>query len=301
MTINYKELSNAFCYSFKEAFKWRIWKWLLTGSLGALSGTLQFGEKFFSLNKEKSILYAFIGLVSLFLLRFILIFFKESFKYFHETYKNSVYGEAIIILKDSFANAHAYRKRDGYDDTEFMRIMITFCNNLRDIYNKITDADCSVSLKVPRYDTSVSEHTILTNLTRDVKHGNRDTKTYTETKHNLLGNTAFTYCFNKVMTNAKEKHYINNKINETDNYLSTSKVCYDNGILPYNSELVIPIVPIVPNSDGNLDCHGFLCVDCDVKGAFHSKYDIALLEGVADGIYDLISLRNNFNSFKNIE
>ena len=298
MIINYRELFRALGISFTKAFKWNVWKWLLTSSIGAFSGTLKFGERFFDLDLERSVKYAVIVLIGLFFLRFTLIFIKESFKYFHETYRNSVFGEAIIILKDSFANTHAYRKNPGHDDTEFMRIMMTFCNNLRDIYNKITDGECSVSIKVPKYDPNVTEHTVLMNLTRDVKHNGRDTQQYSDTKHTLIGNTAFTYCFNKVMTNTKEKHYVNNNINETDNYESTSKDCHENGILPYNSELVIPIVPIKSDKLENNDCHGFLCIDCVKKGAFKSKYEIALLEGVADGIYDLISERNNFNTKK---
>lgn len=29
MTINYKELLKALWFSFKEAFKWKIWKWFI--------------------------------------------------------------------------------------------------------------------------------------------------------------------------------------------------------------------------------------------------------------------------------
>ena len=37
---------------------------------------------------------------------------------------------------------------------------------------------------------------------------------------------------------------------------------------------------------------GFLCVDCDKKNAFDERgYDVPMVEGVVDGIYDIILRR----------
>ncbi len=299
MVINYKEAFKILFKSFIDATKWKIWKWFLTGSIGALIGTLTVGEKIFHLDADRSIKLGVGFLGVLFVLRFFLIFFKEVLKYFHEVYRNAVYGDAIILLKDGFAHTHAYRKQARHNDKEFMKIMMNFCNFLREIYNKTTDSECSVSIKVPKHDPSVTEQTVLINLTRDTSHHMRNTEKYIGTKHTLIGNTAFTYCLNQVMNNAADKHYVNNSINETKNYESTSKCCYDKGILPYSSELVIPITSIIRDSGKNADCLGFLCVDSNKREAFKSKYDIALLEGVADGIYDLISGRNNLDTPQN--
>jgi hypothetical protein len=293
MSFNYDKIFEILVSSIMQSFRWTIWKWLVTGSIGALIGTLTFGEKIFKLSAYNSILYGLIGLLILYIIRFILIFIKESLKYYHEVYRNSKYGDAIVILKDSFALTHYYRKTPGHNDKEFMKAMMSFCNNLREIFKNILNDECSVSIKVPLKDLSVKEHSILSNLTRDISHNSRDTEKYKLVKHTLIGNTAFTYVFNKVISNSKEKYYINNKVNNTENYINTSKECYENGVLPYNSELVIPIVPIFNESPQHYDCLGFICVDTAKKGAFASKYDIAIMEGVADGIYDLISIRNN--------
>lgn len=293
MTFNYKEIWIILAKSFEAAFKWKLWKWLLTGSLGTLIGALTFGEKVLHLEPKRSILFSAITVFFLFSIRFFLIFFKESLKYFHQIYVNSVYGEAIIILKDNFATTHYYRKSPGHNDEEFMKSMMLFCNGLKEIYDKILKSDTSVSIKVPIRDISVREHTTLMNLTRDTKHISRDTQQYKEIKHTIIGNTPFSYCFSKVVNNSKDKAYINNKVNETENYNNTSRECYQNGKLPYNSELVYPIVSIINESKTNSICHGFICIDTIKSNAFKSKYDIAILEGVADGIYDLISERNN--------
>ncbi|MCX6222599.1 MAG: hypothetical protein NTZ69_16645 [Bacteroidia bacterium] len=299
MTINYKIIFQILLRSFKEAFNWNLWKWLSTIGIGLILSAIPIGKELFEWDTKREIKFVIATILILYLFRFLAIFLKESLKYFHETYRNSVFGEAIIVLKDSFANTHFYRKTPGHDDTEFMKIMITFCNNLEFIYNKITQSECSVSIKVPRYDPTVHENTVLMNLTRDITHNSRDTQTYCNTKHTLIGNTAFTFSFNQVMNNTKEKHYIHNAINDDPKYLNTSKDCYKDGILPYNSELVVPIVPVVNNKVRNYDCLGFLCVDCSKKNAFMTKYEVALLEGVADGIYDLISERNIFNNKSN--
>jgi len=295
MTFNYKEIYNILGKSLTDAFRWKIWKWFLTGSIGATISTLTIGEKIFHLNTNKSIIYGIVAIIILFILRFLLIFMKESLKYFHEVYTNSIYGDTIIILKESFATAHYYRKTPGHDDKEFMNSMIVFCNSLKEIYDKITKSDCSVSIKVPLKDDSINEHSILMNLTRDVKHNNRDTEKYSKIKHTIIGNTPFSYCINKVIKNARNKAYINNNINETTNYDNTSKECYDNEVLPYHSELVYPIIPAINVDNKNYYCHGFICIDSNKKDAFKTPYDIAIIEGVADGIYDIISERNKLN------
>lgn len=297
MTFNYKEIFKIFFSSFKQSFQWTLWKWLVTGGIGSLLGILKVGKDFGQTdNIITSAMYGVIALFSLFCLRFTLLFIKNSFKYLHEVYKNSVYGEAIILLKDSFAHLHHYRKTPGHQDVEFMGAMKSFCDNLKIIYDKITGSNCCVSIKVPIKDIKVTEHTIFVNLLRNEEFKKRDTKEYEEQKHTLIGNTPFSNSFNKVLKGQKDKYYINNDINNTPNYDNTSKECYENGLLPYESELVYPIVPIRYREGLNVDCMGFICIDSSKKNAFMGKYDVAIIEGVADGIYDLILERNNFKN-----
>lgn len=55
--------------------------------------------------------------------------------------------------------------------------------------------------------------------------------------------------------------------------------------LPYKSEIVVPIIPSYAKQ---YDIIGFLCVDCEHSNKFDPIYDPALIEGVADGIYDIL-------------
>lgn len=290
MTFNYYEIVKIIQKSFIAAFKWSIWKWFF-GSISTFAGTFLIGKNLFEFTLKDSIIYGIVIIAIIFFLRFFLIFCKESLKYFHEKYKNSYYGDAIILLNECFAAMHNYRKTPGHNDEEFVKAMVLLCNNLKIIFSKLVGAKCSVSIKVPIADDSIKPQTLLCNLVRDVDHRNRDTQQYIQTQHSLLGNTAFSYCLNKVSIKSKIKYYKNNNVNTTENYDNTSKELFEKGILPYNSELVFPITPIL---DDEHICLGFICVDSEKVNAFDSKYEIAILEGVADGIFDIINVRNQF-------
>lgn len=149
MEFNKIEIIKIILSSFNEARKWSLFKWLITGSIGAFSGSLKFGATFFKLDLNLSIIYALITLMTLYIARLLPILIIKSLKYYHEVYKNSTYGDAIILLKDCFAEVHYYRKTNGFQEDEFMKSMMIFCNNLKVIFDKVTKSDCSVSIKVP--------------------------------------------------------------------------------------------------------------------------------------------------------
>ncbi|OUL60050.1 hypothetical protein [Flavobacterium sp. AJR] len=291
MTFNYSEIGNILKISIGLTFKWTGWKFFFS-SIGSVGAVLLIGKVYFYLELKTSIILGIIILFVIFLGRFFLIFLKESFKYFHEVYKNSIYGDAIILLNECFASLNEYRKKNTHDDEEFMKAMILLCNNLKVIFTAIAKQECAVSIKVPIANTWNNE-TLIVNLVRDSDHSSRDTKEYMEAQHTLLGNTAFTFCLHKVSSNKDSKAFINNNVNNSKNYDNTSMPLHKDQKLPYNSELVYPIVPI------NIDykehsCLGFICIDSPNENAFDAKYEVAIVKGVADGIYDIINARNQF-------
>lgn len=280
--------------SFKESFRGKIWKWLLSG-IGGLVAILLLGKNFFKLEIATSILLGISIIFSLYFVRLIALFFVNLTKYLHYNYKESVYGDAIITLKDSFSKVHSLRRLETIPDKEFIETMIVFCNNLKVIFDKKTKKKCSVSIKVPSKGV-MEERTIVNNLCRDsIATKVRDTDIYRNTKHTIIGNTPYQKILNNLIKEKKDElFYMNNSINTSKDYENTSKDVYENGILPYESELVCPIIPQVWDKKGNnYDCLGFICIDCDSKNVFDDKYDVAIVAGVADGIYDIITLRNS--------
>lgn len=297
MKLNKAEIARIFTKSFKDAWKWSFWKWLTTAGIGILIALIQVGvEVWDNLTYSTAGIYALASITALYLLRLILLLLINALKYFHEVYKNSSYGDAIILLNDCFSEAHYYRKTQGFQKEEFMISMMLFCENLKEIFDNITKSKCSVSIKIPVNNDQVDSGTVLKNLTRNKAARKRDTVDYESIPHTIIGNTAFTNCLNNVITGKKKKYYINNQVNKDENYNNTSKSCYDEEKLPYNSELVYPLIPIRSKGNENFDCHGFICVDSTNENAFSGKYDAAILEGVADGIYDIIVEMNKANT-----
>jgi hypothetical protein len=295
MKVNRKGFFRIFKTSCLEAVKGDFWKWA-SSSFGLVVFTtfiVPILTTKYKIDIVDVLKYTLILISIIFLFRFAIIFIKETLKHFHELYKESVYGDTIILLKDSFSLAHYYRKTPDFDDKDFMLAMMNFCNNLKDSFDGITRSKCSVSIKVPVSGDIVKEGTELKNLTRNTEHSDiRDTPSYSQTSHTILGNSAFSNCLENVLKKSTKKYYINNNINDENNYRNTSKTCYPDGVLPYSSELVFPIVRAIQKDTDNYNCHGFICIDSDIKNAFDEKYDPSIVEGVADGIYDLIKQLN---------
>ncbi len=272
----------------------QLWKWLIGGS-GSLFGILLFAKNFLNKTIEKSIHIGIVILVSVFVIRYFLFLSANIIKWAHFRYKESIYGNTICILRDSFSKIHSLKRKTVIDDKEFIEVMVYLCNNLKKIFDEKTKKECSVSIKVPTKG-SIKEQTVVLNLCRDsIASKIRDTESYRKVEHTIIGNTAYHKILNNILKGNKDKlFYINNDINSNSDYENTSREAYLNGVLPYSSELVYPIIPYSwDRNTNNSDCMGFICVDCNSKNAFDDKYDVAIISGVADVIYDLITLRNN--------
>lgn len=148
---------------------------------------------------------------------------------------------------------------------------------------------------MPIADSDQLETLIMRNLCRDISHPNRDTQQYSDIEHTIIGNTPYVKIVNKLLRGGhRHLAYVNNDIEHTRDYENTSKPCHPNGAFPYKSELVYPIVPIRGEDNMTPKMLGFICIDCDKPNKFdEDRYDIPMVQGVVDGIYDLFVKRNN--------
>ena len=265
----------------------------LFGGLGSTVLIFTFGKTILDLPIKQSIGLGLIFLILLFSLRFLYYLCKDSIIYIHNTYVDSIWGEAIVDLKDAYSLVHFLRKKEEITDEEFISTLVSFCNILKNVFDRKTKGDCCVSIKVPVGQFESIEAWNLENLCRDEKHSSRDTREYGETRHTVIGNTPYTVICNNLLS-TKQKlppYYINNDIENTTDYQNTSRNLLDEP-LRYKSELVHAIVPILGEHVYRHELLGFLCVDCNKKGAFDkNRYDIPMVEGVVDGIYDIILAR----------
>ena len=313
----------------KEAFEWSF-KWYL-GSFSTAIATFFFFEKYLEFTRARSIKYGIALAISTFILRALyqyVIRIDELEKLVNQkdnqlellTSKkekkklltaNYFYGDAIIILKDIFAKIHSIRKDDKITNDELTESLVLLCNKLKELFEKRFNHNYSVCIKVlgPEVNLdAINPETQVSTLIRDFK-SYKSRSQPSVVRHNIFSNTCYLEIFYN-LSNIGKSHYLNNSLISDNNYRNTSFQIYGelpeecdsveertkHWKLPYKSELVVPITPL--EMDGSKRIYnflGYLCIDCDEEDAFHSKYDTQMIKGVADGIFDIIKLKNNLN------
>jgi hypothetical protein len=58
--------------------------------------------------------------------------------------------------------------------------------------------------------------------------------------------------------------------------------------LQYRSTIVVPLLPLSANDQNEDALRGFLCIDSPRMVAFYEQYDVEILKGLADGLYNKI-------------
>lgn len=294
--------------AFKESIKGKFWAAIFGTSIVTVGGfcLLLFNLKI-APNVKTSILITGTIILVLFTLRFLLLLGILITKELHDRYVESVYGHAIILLKEAFAKVHSLRKQREIKEEDIIDVALCICNNLKNIFDKKTHTNCSVSIKVPVYSSNhtakiTADHNVR-NFIRDSSHvKKRDTANYMAVDHTISLNTPFLKVYNGIKSQEKQNfYYLNNNISATNEYDNTSRKVYADGVLPYNSELVYPITPSLWDSQSSYDLLGFICVDCVEAGKFNNSYDVAIMEGTADNLYDIILLWHEKFNPKQIE
>jgi hypothetical protein len=286
-------------------------------SFSSATGYLLFFYKECQLTPIKSILVAIGVIFSAFLFRFFYFLFPNSWKHILLQKRETVYGDTIILLKDAFSKVHVTRSLSpNIPDDAFINTMRFLCDKLKEICDNKTKSNCSVCIKVLRPDGSEEINQnygyVVTTLCRDNVSSNRDQNPkYSLIKHRVFANT----CFNTILSNfyANRKgdlFFFQNSLPKLENYMNTSFEVYGelskkiktekerrlNWTLPYKSEIIVPIIPSILENNTELKLIGFICIDCKDENLFEEKYDIPIIQGVAEGIYDLF-----FSRFKSKE
>lgn len=271
-----------------DFFTGKLWKWLF-GGVGGLLGIFLIGKNFLSLN----IFYSLILGVGI----FIAIFFVAFLRYVMiNTHRRNPYGDAIVLLKDGFARINELKRTSSTDPEQIMNALVQMCDSLKAVFDRLTKTNCSISIKLPLRDEPISNNATVENICRDYQHYLlRNTDEYKKLIHYVNGNTPYRIIINRVLNgNRKEFYYLNNDVPGTIDYESTSKPAYIQGVLPYKSELVYPILPMSEpkekTEEGKMkyEIWGFLCIDCPKKHRFNNGYHVQIVEGVADGLFDVI-------------
>lgn len=144
-------------------------------------------------------------------------------------------------------------------------------------------------------------------LVRDHKSmtADRPTGTSDTIEHWIDSNTDFNFIYNNIENPNKEvsffleRHlpncidYKNTRLGDTwkpKKYWYPIERIYRkrHWTLKYKSTLVVPIVPLLADEQTKASIRGFLCVDSPHEGQFNKTFDVAIMKGVSDGLYNQI-------------
>lgn len=231
--------------------------------------------------------------------------------------RKQTYGDLLKKLNDCFTNVHSLNKLyvigseidrstpqgevkyqkfvQRYSDIfDFMHEQ--FCNVLQEHFNKVKRANCVVSidfLKKHTNDVNVLPVTpLICSYESAIKKKSGIESNLKKTNH-VISNTGYTHLisdFHTIKNNTSDMSYIQDTIQrrwKQNVYLSTK--CLRGGVL--QSEIIVPILPIEfesSNPHTNPEMVGFIHVGASKRMRFNRHYDLDVLNGVADGIYDAI-------------
>lgn len=229
--------------------------------------------------------------------------------------RESVYGNAIVLLSNAYSKIHKNRNKELTLE-EVKKILEDFCDKIREIYEFKTKAKCSVSIKtiidLQEGENGITFDTRVVNLCRDSKCKKRYDSDYEQIEHKIANNTCYQRIISKFFSNRpNEMYFLCNELLALEDYENSSFLLYPeynkeireeeskrrkNWPLKYKSELVVSLTPLEKETQTNYPILGFLCIDCELekKEVFNSYYDVPLLLGVSDGLYDFIK----FNLYK---
>lgn len=225
--------------------------------------------------------------------------------------EKDLWGEAISKMRIAMSHINLLRKDTSSPTAEtFLKELIEFCDHIRGFFNYKTGGDCCISIKVPITKVNLDDEPGLAtlsfvNLCRDSYHNMRDNEKYKSTPHTVIGNTAYATVINNILKDYRNNPqgkkligYVNNNVRKDPNYKTTSP--YDGDVIPYDSEIVFPLIPIKAHENKKYVLVGFLCIDCNLAEKFsdNRSYEIDFIETLADSLYDILYIQNETKQWK---
>ena len=272
---------------------------MLIGTLGNLASIVALCVFFNQLSTEGWIAIAFMGCICVY---FVAYNFWLLTRYRNKTRYADVYG----VINIGFSHLHRLRRVENLTIDQILPEMEKLCDEVSHGLGRVYSSKIGVCIKIiinddgrPRCET----------LVRDSQSNaqNRKSGTQDETKHWIDANTDFEFIYSNFDDdNVDTSYYLEQHLPTCRDYKNTRlKAGWKhrtywpfpekyarkwNWPLPYKSTLVVPIVPLIANDQSQDAIRGFLCADSPDEGIFNKYYDVDIMKGVADGIYNQIDL-----------
>lgn len=283
----------------QQTFQSKNWKWIISAVLvlSVITSVLGILKDLFNLDVISCILVILFGFLAVAISLMSWYLLKYLVQKIHKLNVESIWGDAIIDLAEAYSIIHEVEHRNHITEQDISSVLSKFCNKIKEIFDRATRSNTSVSIKVPicNYTNQGLWGAMqVKSVARDQKHLNeRETPEYKQANHDILGNTAYSRIISLVVKeSSKDKVYLNNNVDikADPNYATTSSQCKDRDATPYKSELVVPILPTKYHSLNEISFGGFLCIDSDKVDSFRQKkYYVHMTRGLADGLYSLMT------------
>jgi len=212
--------------------------------------------------------------------------------------RKSKYADTMSNITSGFSAIHQLERADEINIDAAVNASKTLCNEIATAYTVITGTKCSASIKLLEKDVDELGNIRAKAITFARSNSPIRNPKDNNIKHWIDKNTDFLNIMEKI-DEPRKYYFFNNNLPMKPRYQNTSFDIYDNPNiernivmnyikwpLPYKSTIVVPICPC--NEPNKNTLVGFLCLDSANLWAFKKKYDVELLTGLADGIYNLM-------------
>lgn len=278
-----------------------IWDYviMLIGTLGSLASIIALSVFFNQLSTEGWIAVVFMGLLCVY---FVVYNFWLVTRY----RKKTKYADAYGAINIGFSHLHRLRRVENPSLGQILPALEKLCDEVSNAFGRIYGSKIGVCIKFivndngrPRCQTLVRDSN---SNAQSRKSGSQDT-----IKHWIDANSDFEFIYNNFDNDNEEtSYYIEQHLPTCRDYKNTRLktgwkprsffLCPErygrkwNWPLQYKSTLIVPIVPLIANDQSQEAIRGFLCADSPSEGIFNKFYDVDIMKGVADGIYNQIDL-----------
>lgn len=233
------------------------------------------------------------------------------------------YSQVIRHMNNGFSALNMLDRSVDSSPDRIKSSFSLFCTAISDAFEDLKKKECSVCIKII-YPNNFEDHDFskmkVYTFCRDHRSMSRNNKYANQLI--VSNNTDFAEIISSYRDGIFQKSYFfennlpqlpgykNSRIDGTYyNSIKTSIPIYDkylrskNWKLPYKSTIVVPIYPNSSDNFAKEKLMGFICIDSPQKNVFDKKYDIDLLSGAADTVYnymhyvmDIMEIRESINT-----
>lgn len=278
-----------------------IWDYIimLIGTMGSLASVICLYAFFNNLSTEGWIAVLFMGVISLY---FVIYNFWLLTRY----RKKTRYADAYGAINIGFSHLHRLRRIENLQINQILPELAKLCDEMSYAFGRLYGSQIGICIKFIVNDNGRPRcETLVRNSYSNAQ--NRKSGSQDVTKHWIDANSDFEFIYSNFDNdNVDTSYYLEQHLPTCRDYKNTrlkngwkpkSYFLFPekyarkwNWPLPYKSTLIVPIVPLIANDQSQEAIRGFLCADSPSEGIFNKYYDVDIMKGVADGIYNQIDL-----------